>query len=426
MSTTTNSAKDDEELTLTFPEEPLGLPASMGFGFFQGSPQDVLGPGGRFQLQAKLGFGTNSSVWLAKDQHLGRHVALKILTGYASRLNAENLLCELAVHKRLASLPANETEHCNRLIAHFVHKGIEEDGDHLCLALELERSTLKHIWRGHNFKFLPIPIVKRVLRHLLHGLAALHKCGVAHTDIKPDNIAISLSPSWADETVSHWALAHRPRVYEPCQSLNKVVTNAFISERFPAPSLAELETCNFKISDFGNAQELDHQTTDDITPLTLRSPEVILGGPWDEKVDIWTFGCLIFTVLTKVALFTERVQPVHLPFLRPGIRPNADGLEVDYTLWLMATFTAQRFPPIVLGLYPNSHKHFENNGDMKRFASFQHRPLEMCIRDTGCPASDEDVAGACSLIRRCLKLNPSARPSALELLQDPWLVECSV
>jgi hypothetical protein len=48
-------------------EEPLGLPASEGFGYFQGGPGLILGPNSRFKLQAKLGFGTTSSVWLARD-----------------------------------------------------------------------------------------------------------------------------------------------------------------------------------------------------------------------------------------------------------------------------------------------------------------------------------------------------------------------
>ena len=51
----------------TFSEEPLGIPASEGYGYFQGGPGTKLGPNDRFLLQAKLGFGTASSVWLARD-----------------------------------------------------------------------------------------------------------------------------------------------------------------------------------------------------------------------------------------------------------------------------------------------------------------------------------------------------------------------
>lgn len=68
MSTVPHTITDPKEPpTFTFPEEPLGVPADAGFGYFQGTPNDVLGPDARFRLQAKLGFGANSSVWLAKD-----------------------------------------------------------------------------------------------------------------------------------------------------------------------------------------------------------------------------------------------------------------------------------------------------------------------------------------------------------------------
>ena len=42
------------------------------------------------------------------------------------------------------------------------------------------------------------------------------------------------------------------------------------------------------------AQPSTLHTVNDITANALRPPEIILRGPWDEKVDIWTFGCLVF------------------------------------------------------------------------------------------------------------------------------------
>ena len=62
------SANEKQDIPrFTFSEEPLGLPASEGFGWFQGGPGLTLGPDSRFKLQAKLGFGMTSSVWLARD-----------------------------------------------------------------------------------------------------------------------------------------------------------------------------------------------------------------------------------------------------------------------------------------------------------------------------------------------------------------------
>ena len=61
------AGKEPEIPHFEFAEEPLGLPASEGFGYFQGRPGLVFGPDKRFKLQTKLGFGTTSSVWLARD-----------------------------------------------------------------------------------------------------------------------------------------------------------------------------------------------------------------------------------------------------------------------------------------------------------------------------------------------------------------------
>jgi hypothetical protein len=41
------------------------------------------------------------------------------------------------------------------------------------------------------------------------------------------------------------------------------------------------------------AQFVDNRVVSHITPDTLRAPESIMQGPWDSKVDIWTFGCLV-------------------------------------------------------------------------------------------------------------------------------------
>lgn len=35
-----------------------------------------------------------------------------------------------------------------------------------------------------------------------------------------------------------------------------------------------------------------------ITTPALRAPEIFLAGPWNEKTDIWAFGCLVSPVYT--------------------------------------------------------------------------------------------------------------------------------
>jgi hypothetical protein len=42
-----------------------------------------------------------------------------------------------------------------------------------------------------------------------------------------------------------------------------------------------------------SAQPITNHQYDEITPYSLRAPEIFIGGPWNEKLDIWTFGCLV-------------------------------------------------------------------------------------------------------------------------------------
>lgn len=47
------------------------------------------------------------------------------------------------------------------------------------------------------------------------------------------------------------------------------------------------------LCDFGEARFGSTTYTDLIQPDQYRAPEVILGIPWDEKVDIWSVGVMV-------------------------------------------------------------------------------------------------------------------------------------
>ena len=47
------------------------------------------------------------------------------------------------------------------------------------------------------------------------------------------------------------------------------------------------------LGDFGEARFGQTTYTDLIQPEPYRAPEVMLGMPWDEKVDIWSVGTMV-------------------------------------------------------------------------------------------------------------------------------------
>jgi len=114
------------------------------------------------------------------------YVAIKILTGYATHLNHDHKLRELEVLQRLSSVTLDDSsDHCVRLVDQFNHPGIDEDGEHLCLVTELFWSNVQDIQATLQGGFIAVPTVKQILRHLLLGIARLHKCGIAHTGMLP-------------------------------------------------------------------------------------------------------------------------------------------------------------------------------------------------------------------------------------------------
>ncbi|KAG6902111.1 hypothetical protein C0995_004292 [Termitomyces sp. Mi166 len=271
---------DDDVPTFSFNEEPLGIGAVYGYGYFQDGPGSTLGPQNRYKVEAKLGFGATSSVWLARDDVEKGYVSIKILTGKATQLNEKNF-GELEVYQLLSKV--TPSIHTPRLLDHFTHPGIEDDGDHLCLVIELLHSDLRRAPVAAD-GFLPVPDLKRLLTQVLHGLTQLHKCGVAHTDLKGDNIMIDNERLWTTATIDAWLKANPPRTHPPTQRLHGMVT-ASVSQAFPPPTLDMLASCAFKLADFGSAQIVSQKTTDAITPLSVRPPEVVLRGCWDESVE---------------------------------------------------------------------------------------------------------------------------------------------
>jgi serine/threonine-protein kinase SRPK3 len=111
------------------------------------------------------------------------HVAIKILTGYATRMNREQKLRELEILQLLSSVtPESPYNHCAHLLTQFVHPGIDDkDEEHLCLVTKLFVSSVEDTQNALPDERFPVEIAKRIFRHVLRGITCLHKRGIAHT-----------------------------------------------------------------------------------------------------------------------------------------------------------------------------------------------------------------------------------------------------
>ncbi|KAG9032531.1 serine/threonine protein kinase, CMGC group [Tulasnella sp. JGI-2019a] len=149
---------------------------------------------GRYIVVRKLGWGHFSTVWLAKDTRMNRHVALKVVKS-APRYT-ETALDEIKLLQRLIS-PPNLTSphpgshHVISFLDHFKHKG--PNGTHICMVFEVLGENLLGLIKRHQSKGVPTPLVKQIAKQVLLGLDYMHRvCGVIHTDLKPENVLICI------------------------------------------------------------------------------------------------------------------------------------------------------------------------------------------------------------------------------------------
>jgi tetratricopeptide (TPR) repeat protein/tRNA A-37 threonylcarbamoyl transferase component Bud32 len=139
--------------------------------------QDTLGEG--YRLERELGGGGMSRIFLATETALGRRVVVKVLPpDFAAAVSAERFRREIQLAARLQHphivplLSAGESGGLLYYTMPFV------EGESLRVRLARDGA-------------LSVEQVVRVLRDVADALAYAHECGVAHRDVKPDNVLLS-------------------------------------------------------------------------------------------------------------------------------------------------------------------------------------------------------------------------------------------
>jgi len=212
-----------------------------------------------YKIIEKLGEGGMGVVYRAQDTKLEREVAIKVLPEeFAKDLD------RLARFEREAKLLAS-LNHSNIATIY----GLEEsEGEHF-LALELvEGKTLAEQLSSGPLKSQE---ALEICRQIAEALETAHERGIIHRDLKPSNVKITPE--------------------------GKVKVLDF--------GLAKA----FDFAETGKASSVDPFKSPTLTVGTSRSgvilgtaaymsPEQARGKPLDKRTDIWSFGCLLYELLT--------------------------------------------------------------------------------------------------------------------------------
>ena len=221
------------------------------------SAGSTLGP---YEVTAKIGAGGMGEVYRARDTKLDRDVALKVLP-QAFTDDPDRLARFEREAKVLASL-----NHPN--IGHIY--GLEEAEGQRALVLELiEGPTLAdRIAQG------PIPVDEAlpIAKQIAEALEAAHEQGIIHRDLKPANVKVK-----DDGTVKVLDFG-----------LAKALDTTPQGDPSQSPTLTAAATQMGVI--MGTAAYM--------------SPEQAAGQTADTRSDVWSFGVVLYEMLTSQRLFT--------------------------------------------------------------------------------------------------------------------------
>jgi len=231
-----------------------------------------------YSITEKIGKGGMGEVYRAKDQKLGRDVAIKVLPEEFAR-DADRVARFQREAKLLASL-----NHPNIAAIH----GLEESGGTQFLVLELvEGDTL-----ADRIKAGPVPVEEslKLALQIAEALEAAHEKGVIHRDLKPANIKVT-----PDGKV---------------KVLDFGLAKAFAGEQ------AELN-----LSDSPTLSDMATQQGVILGTAAYMPPEQARGKPVDKRADIWAFGCVLYEMLTgKIAFKGEDVSEILASVIKGDVK----------------------------------------------------------------------------------------------------------
>ncbi|KGQ05656.1 Serine/threonine-protein kinase SRPK [Beauveria bassiana D1-5] len=379
---------------------------------------------GQYKVIRKLGEGSFSTVWLARDERqVKSYVALKILVAEAS-----GQASEVRILQHLAAVaPAEEQRYITQLLDEFEHRG--PNGTHKCLVFEPMGPTVNSMVeelpqfkpRRRQLRVrYPPNMAKSILKQSLQALAFLHSNGVAHGDFQPGNMLFSLQDLesatedhlWQEQDVQGRSISPPVQRLDGKQDL-WAPRYLCISQPLSEFTCYEGEF-KIKLADMGGAFFFNEPPLKVITPRGLRSPELVLLGDAGPSVDIWSFGCLVFELVTGRPLFCV---------------PGSDFEDDDHLLSLTARLGA--LPSRLFKLWKTSSLYFGSDGKLFNNqiggVSEDREPLVVPqqsmeeLFDKAEPDIDEKEGYQVKkLIRRILDYDAAKRPSAAELLLDPW------
>ncbi|XP_049589174.1 homeodomain-interacting protein kinase 1 isoform X1 [Syngnathus scovelli] len=159
----------------------------------------------------------------------------------------------------------------------FQHKG------HTCLVFEMLEQNLYDFLKHSKFSPLPLRHIRPILQQVATALMKLKSLGLIHADLKPENIMLvdPLRQPYRVKVIDFGSASH----------VSKAVCSTYLQSRY------------------------------------YRAPEIILGLPFCEAIDMWSLGCVIAELFLGWPLYPGASEYDQIRYIS-----QTQGLPAEYLL----------------------------------------------------------------------------------------------
>ena len=383
----------------------------------------------QYNVIVELGRGSYSIVWLVYCMKDNNFYAMKVQNpeDYSEGLEEVNIMKKIS----------NKDIYLNYLIQTFIETrfNANEEIKLVCSVYNLCGGNLDGFARKGNYKKgYPIHVVKKILKQICLGLQTIHtKLNGFHGDIKPDNILLCGINNRDLQYIKLYQKADFPTTYQTVKNeymkekkIKKISTenklrirkklHQQIIESMPDEIKENKYSINdkyilnpsIKITDFGFFCHNDEKFNESFGTEYYKSPENILHGKCNEKVDIWALGCMLYELVTGNILFDPDEDE------RGSITFN----HLEMIINLCNEFTPSFILNTKLG-----REYFNKNGkliNIKYSDNFNNYSLSKLSYKINLHSGIVDPE-LVDLLIKLLNLNPIKRLSITEILNHKWL-----
>ena len=247
-----------------------------------------------------LGDGTFGRVLEVEDIFSHSLFAMKVIRPVARYIHSAKIEYDI-----LTKVNQNDIFNASHAIRGF--DAFTFDRDHVtyyAIIFEELGKSLYDFLKENGFKGYPMSQIQRIAKQVFEGIGVMHRMGLIHTDLKPENLMFTKLSAKRIENSHNWPINVRAKVRK-----------TFFQHDDPDANLDYfvIKDPEIRIIDFGGAIYIkDDDCHGIINTRQYRSPEVILNCQWNEKSDVWGIACILAELYTGEVLFDTHENEEHL------------------------------------------------------------------------------------------------------------------